>query len=210
MRNEKNRLYRYTSLPVLLHVLRTQTLTLLDPKTWEDKNDTHFLEKYRQLSDASTVLAICFTRSSERFHHWKVFSGDMGGVCIEFYRDRLLAHFPLGCGLLHGPVTYRTVKHLKNNSPAEDKLPFLKRVPYKDEEEYRIIFRDDQESPESKSFPIDLSCIARIQINPWIPLPLVAPLKDTIKSVDGCKKLKIYKTTLLENEDWKSVAERTG
>ncbi len=208
MSGTQNRLFRYTSLPVLLHSLRTKALTLLDPKTWEDKNDTHFLERYRQLCSAKTLLAICFTMRSERFHHWKVFSNDIGGVCIAFKKDELIKSFPVAENLVHGPVMYPEIKDLKSTPLSLSKMPFLKRYPYKDEKEYRIIFKDMNEVLEQKSFPINLSCIASVRINPWLHSTLVRDVRATIKAIDGCKGIRVFQTTVLENEEWKKIAEQ--
>ena len=181
-----------------------------DPRSWEDKNDTYFLEKYRQLFGMETVLAICFTMGAERANHWRMFAGDISGVCIEFRRAQLLKYFPPGNGILHRAVSYRTIRYLETNGLQPEELPFVKRTAYRDEKEYRIIFSTDTESTQSKFFVVDLSCIDRIKLNPWIPLPLVEPVKDTIKSIDGCGHIKIFRTTLLENEAWMNIAENMG
>src|SRR5438046_430793 len=38
-------LRRYTDLPALLHILRKQQITLLDPQNWDDTNDSYFLPR---------------------------------------------------------------------------------------------------------------------------------------------------------------------
>jgi hypothetical protein len=57
-------LRRYTNL------LKEQKITLLDPESWEDKNDSHFMSLYRKKKSLKSVLALCFTQASETFHHW--------------------------------------------------------------------------------------------------------------------------------------------
>lgn len=41
------KLNRFTTLPVLLDLLQRQKLTLLDPKSWEDKNDSEIILEYK-------------------------------------------------------------------------------------------------------------------------------------------------------------------
>src|SRR4029077_11819212 len=67
-------LSRYTSLPIALDVLVQKRITLLSPETWKDRNDAYFLERYREEMKLQSVLAICFSRHRETFHHWRVFS----------------------------------------------------------------------------------------------------------------------------------------
>jgi hypothetical protein len=59
---------------------------------------------------------------------------------------------------------------------------------------------------ETKGFPIPLRVIARVTLNPWLPPPLAFAVKRAIKSIPGCSALKVYRTTLLENETWKKAA----
>lgn len=41
-------LRRYTNLPSLLYMLTKKKITLLDPDTWDDKNDSWFLDIYTE------------------------------------------------------------------------------------------------------------------------------------------------------------------
>ena len=86
-------LRRYTNLPALLHLLRTRKLTLLSPEKWEDRNDAYYMSQYRERSDATTVLALCFSEAAEKYHLWRAFTHGTDGVCVEFERNSLLASF---------------------------------------------------------------------------------------------------------------------
>jgi hypothetical protein len=55
MGNETNAIHRYTDLPGLLHLLEQRTLTLLDPMTWDDSNDSHFLRVYKKKKGLSCL-----------------------------------------------------------------------------------------------------------------------------------------------------------
>jgi hypothetical protein len=83
-------LRRYTSLPALIYLLSNRAITLLDPSSWDDSNDSHFLALYRDKKRLNCVLAICFTQVSERYHHWRVFGDGSSGICIQFVRSKLL------------------------------------------------------------------------------------------------------------------------
>jgi hypothetical protein len=45
-----------------MHMLARRELTLLDPSSWDDRNDSLFLEQYREKRGLQSVLALCFTR----------------------------------------------------------------------------------------------------------------------------------------------------
>ncbi len=44
----KKFLRRYTDLPALIHLLRTASITFLDPSSWDDKNDAYFMNLYKE------------------------------------------------------------------------------------------------------------------------------------------------------------------
>jgi len=52
----KRFLRRYTDIPALIYLLRQRKITLLNPGTWEDKNDTHYLSIYKRRKGAVAEL----------------------------------------------------------------------------------------------------------------------------------------------------------
>jgi hypothetical protein len=86
--------YRYTDLAATLHMLRTRNITLLNPATWDDTNDSYFMSEYKRLKNAKSVLALCFAESEESYHHWRIFSSGGDGVRIEF--DKPALRWPYG------------------------------------------------------------------------------------------------------------------
>ncbi len=84
-------LRRYTDLPGLIYVLRERKITLLDPQSCDDSNDSHYLTLYKQKKRLGSVLALCFTQASETYHRWRVFANGASGVCITFNRTALEA-----------------------------------------------------------------------------------------------------------------------
>ena len=107
-------LRRYTSLPALLHLLRSRKLTLLSPEKWEDRNDAYYMSQYRERSEAISVLALCFSEAPEKYHLWRAFTHGTDGVCIEFERNGLLASFDGIDGIEKRRVTYKLISDISN------------------------------------------------------------------------------------------------
>jgi hypothetical protein len=130
-------LRRYTQLAPLIHLLQQKCLTLLSPRTWNDKNDSYFLEVYRQRLNLGSVLALCFAESVETYHHWHVFAGQSSGVCLEFDKEVLIQSVCQTVGIRCDSVKYPEIKTLRHAHPSTQDLPFVKRYPFKDEREFR-------------------------------------------------------------------------
>lgn len=64
---------------------------------------------------------------------------------------------------------------------------------------------DMNETKEFEFLPISLSCISRITLSPWLSHPLAKAVKNALRSQKGCGKLKVYRSTLIENESWKQL-----
>jgi len=165
---ENNFLNRFTTLPILLDILTKRCITLLETSHWEDKNDTYYLEKYKKNSELETLLALCFTSEHEQFHHWKVFANGVSGVCIEFNAEKLLSHVEKIDGTSFKSVSYRPIK--LNQNPSLGGWPFLKRQVFKDEKEFRIIYENKKVKMTALPITIDLECIKKITLSPWMPL----------------------------------------
>ncbi len=157
-------LRRYTNLAATIHLLKEEQITLLDPGTWDDKNDTCFLKRYKCVKEAESLLALCFSLASETYHHWKVFADKQDGVCIEFDKKLLekdLGKFgktlTQGQEIFHQQVEYKNIKKIKPQKIEQDKLPFLIRWPFQDENEYRIVYVDKQDEIENQPTDIGLN-----------------------------------------------------
>jgi hypothetical protein len=200
-----NFLNRYTSFAALLAMLQNREITLLSPGFWEDRNDAFTMSEYKSRKQLGTLLALCFSQAEETYHYWRVFTHGGDGVCITFRRAALLNALKTD-GVRSGPVTYRKIADLPKLRPRLEQLPFLKRVPYEDEREFRLVYEDRLAEIETRAFPIPLACISRVTLNPWTAPPLAKAMKTAIKAVAGCANLKVYQTTLLENDSWKKAA----
>lgn len=200
---------RYTDLAATIHLLQRREITLLNPATWDDRNDAYFMAEYKRLKDAKSVLALCFAERSETYHHWRVFSNGTDGVCIELDKEKLLTAFSRDPQVRTGSVRYKRVDELRNRTDlTADELPFLKRLPYRDEHEFRVVFCSSRESAEFKAYPIKLGWINRITLSPRMSKALSASVRETLQSIRGCSALTISRSTLIENEQWKEVTAR--
>ncbi|MEF3367918.1 hypothetical protein V3H18_15395 [Methylocystis sp. 9N] len=192
-----------------IHLLQTKRITLLNPATWDDKNDAYFMAEYKRILGVETVLALCFAETNETYHHWRVFSHGSDGVCIEFDKALLLKSFEKSSGIKQGAVDYKLVKSLAQRSAIDvEQLPFLKRKPYAPECEYRVIYIDKSKPLEFKDFPIDIAWIRRITLSPWMSQALAKSVQKTMLSIEGCLNLRISHSTLISNDEWKSVTAR--
>ena len=184
-------LRRYTSLPSLLHILQNKQITLLSPSSWDDRNDAYYMSQYKARKKLKTLLALCFAETDETYHHWRVFTQGSDGACISFDRDKFIALVEKETSIRSDYVIYKKIAALKSFHPKTNQLPFLKRYPYGDECEYRLIYEDAKTEIEAKSFRISLDCIDRVTLNPWLAKPLAETVRKTLKSLDGCRDLRV-------------------
>lgn len=198
-------LNRYTDLLNLIDMLYRKQIVLLDSSKWEDKNDAYYIDRYKEKLNLKSVLVLCFTTERETFHHWKVFAGSPSGVCIRF-KMNFLRQLRMDRNILIDDVKYRLIKTLKRNPPKPEELPFLKRKPFKDEKELRIIYKDDTNVMPIKYININLESIDKVILSPWMHDSVVESVVNTIKNIDGCSKIMIEKNNLVNNNDWKNLA----
>ena len=209
-------LHRYTNLAATIHLLRERKLTLLDPASWDDKNDVFFIEEYKRCVRAKTVLALCFAHrqtTAEVYHHWRVFANGSNGVCIQFDKIGLMSLFD-DASVMHGPVKYMSLdglfKGANEKRIKQRELPFIKGSRYRDEREYRAVFVDSCERSESYSVSLDLNVIRRITLSPWLPTNLANVVKDTLRSFDEYGNLNVVHSTLRNNSKWKNIGRVLG
>jgi hypothetical protein len=199
-------LRRYTDLPALLHYLRTGCITLLDPRTWDDRNDSHYLSVYKEKKRLRTVLALCFSEASETYHHWSVFSRGPAGVCIIFDRETLFETLNKFQGTHCARVKYLSIARARSLTLRTSELPFLKRAGYKPESEYRVIYESKTKYLPSLKIPVPVSCIRSVSLSPWLHTDLTQTTVETVRSLPGCENVKISRSTLISNEQWKAFA----
>lgn len=199
-------LRRYTDLLALLHILTSRQITLLDPKTWDDKNDSHFMAVYKERKKLTSLLALCFSEASETYHHWRIFSGGPAGVCIVFDKNQLLEDIAQVPHVSTGSMNYLTMTEARRKKFQVDELPFVKRYAYKPEREVRALYASPIDEKPSLDLPIRLSSISRISLSPWMHASLSKSTASAIRAINGCEKLRVSRSTLISNEQWKNLA----
>lgn len=204
-RQPKPFLNRYTTLPVLLDMLVNRKIVLLSPSSWEDRNDSYYLDRYKAEKKLKTVVALCFSKKRETFHHWKVFASGTAGVCVEFDKELLLRRVAAEPGCRLKDVDYRYIKDVEAKRPAVRNWPFLKRKPYKDEDEFRILYESLTEELPTKELSIELHCIHKVTLSPWMPRTVAATVKRVIGEIEGCERLRVERSSLLETHIWESA-----
>ena len=200
-------LRRYTDVPALIYLLTNRKISLLDPRSWDDSNDSHYLALYREKKNLKSLLALCFTQAQETYHHWRVFASGASGVCIRFKRSQLLRAVEGKRGLRTRKVRYLKLAQIREKTLAIEELPFLKRFAFEHENEFRMIYESQARTISKLDIPIPLACIDRITLSPWIHPSLAPYLMKLLRSIDGCSEIKIVRSTLIGNEEWKALGE---
>lgn len=201
----KGYLNRFTTLPVLIDLLRRKKLVLLSPEKWEDRNDAEIMLEYKERRKLKHLYAICFSENEETIHHWTAFSSGSSGCCIEFYRDFLLKSVEDIDGIRTGSVKYKKIKDVKSDEMKITNMPFIKRWPYRCEEEFRIIFESRNESAASDGlFDIDISLrtIRKITISQRMPEQVYQTIKEYLRQEFKNPEQRINRSTLYENKIW--------
>jgi len=200
-------LRRYADLPALLYLLNEAKITFLDPATWDDQNDAHYLAMYKQKRKLASLLAVCFTQANETYHHWRVFASGPSGVCIRFRRGTLLAAVKGHAGITARAVTYAKIDQIRPRGISVNDLPFLKRSAFEDEDEFRLIYESKSKKQRTLDLPVPIACIDRILLSPWMHPSLVKHVKTTVRGISGCRTLTITRSSLISNEDWKILGD---
>lgn len=200
-------LKRYTELPFVMQLLHTKKLTLVNPSAWDDKNDSHFVQAYRDRKGHGSVLALCLTEALQTYHHWKVFTHGASGACICFDKEAFKSWID-ETDLIQGrEVVYRTLPQIQKQPPKLEDLPFLKRKAYEHEGEFRLLYCTKKKSVVVQSFDIPLEMIDFVLLNPWLPPSTANAIEEVIHRIDGCQKLEVKRATIVKNDDWQHAAE---
>lgn len=197
-------LRRYTDLPSAINIIRHKAITLLPPTTWDDRNDRHMMEAYKRSAQLKTVLALCFAECAETYHHWKVFTSGASGVCIEFHREKLIAALPNSVN--YSSMDYKTIGQLKPNQIKVEDLPFIKRVGFTDEQEFRIVFTSAKSDLATKNIPVPLTAIKRIVLNPWLHEELAESVMEMFTKMAE-NDIDVTQSALIDSPSWRRFAD---
>jgi hypothetical protein len=176
--------------------------------TWDDRNDSYFVSEYKRRKQLKTVLALCFSEAVETYHHWHVFSKGPAGVCVVFDYNLLNTSLK-GANLCTKPVEYKKIREIKAN-PVRfkvDELPFIKRFGFEPEREIRVLYESNTENKSYFDVEIELECIQKIVLSPWMHSSVFESTKTVIRKIKGCENIKISHSTLTSSERWKGYGE---
>lgn len=200
-RKRSRKLNRYTTLPVLLDMLRRKKMVLLDPSTWEDRNDSQIILEYQARRGIPKLFAVCFGVGEETVHHWKTYASGISGCCIEFDEMMLLKSFHGIKEVRWGDVTYKKLWEVKENTIETAQMPFLKRYAYRIENEFRILW-EGQTGEENFEVEIDLKSINKITISQNMPFDIYETIVNLLRETLKDPRKKIYRSTLFDNKSW--------
>lgn len=205
---------RYTSIAAVIDILRRGELPLLNPETWDDRNDRYFMDLYkeaRKSNGTNSLYALCAAGCSETYHHWRVFTSAADGACLEILREPLETALKDQPGVRCDFVDYLTLKKVDRLSPKDiDSLPFVKRYGFMPEAEYRIILESDEPQGAAYSIEMPRKWIGRVFLNPWLPATLAQSTIETIREIKGCKTLKVERSHLINSVRWKRAGDRVA
>ncbi|MHB0898030.1 MAG: hypothetical protein ACYC1A_10825 [Spirochaetales bacterium] len=192
-------LRRFTSLPLLLDILESSELQFSDPRYWEDKNDSEILKAYKDKKKLKTLFALCFTKDTETIYQWKAFSDNSSGCFIKFDSDNINKKILKNRNIRQNEIKYIKINELKQELKKIEDIPFSKRWPYRNENEYRYIY-ESKLYKSSYSIPINSSDIISVTFNQ----KMTDHTFDTIKRIlkNKYKMSNIYHSTVYRNETW--------
>ena len=204
-----NYIRRYTSISAVIDILRRQELPLLDPQSWDDRNDRYFMASYKEKKGLKGLYALCAARCGETYHHWRVFTGTADGACIEIKREPLEEALSMIKGVNFGDIDYLRLDDVDKLKEADlDRLPFVKRIGFEPEDEYRIVYETSEPQAPAYNLEFPLDWIGRVYLNPWLPDPLYDSVKATLRGLPECSKLSVVKSRLIDSARWKKAGDR--
>lgn len=198
---------RYTDKSVLRHLIKNDAgrLPLRNPENWEDVNDKKTITAYKTKKRLNRLYAACFTGILDAYHHWKLYANKPESVCIQFPCDYLRNLADRSEKVMFRAVQYIPIYKLCDYHDKVDMWPFLKRLPYSQEVEYRLVYSDDQGS-QTNEFMIELplESIKSIRINPWLHEDeqdaMVTEVLDLVES--SRHDIPVSKTGVIHSKRW--------
>jgi hypothetical protein len=163
---------------------------------------------YKESKNLGGLYGLCAARCSETYHHWRVFTGTTDGACIEINRDLFEASLKRTEDVRFGEVEYLRLDQLERaEAISVDRLPFVKRAGFADEEEYRVIAETSRAQEAALSIEFPHGMINCVYLNPWLAKPIAESLRETLRSLPGCRTLKVSRSLLIDSGRWKRAGD---
>ncbi len=108
-----------------------------------------------------------------------------------------------------GIVKYETLKTIRSVStfPIDD-LPFLKRVGFADEREFRIVYTSKKQGVDYPRLPFEYDAINSIFVGPWLHKDYFEDVKQALHQAGLPEKTKVTQSTLIGNRIWQDFAAK--
>ena len=103
-------------------------------------------------------------------------------------------------------MKYWKLDELKSRRPTENQLPFAKRVAFKDEKEFRLVFVSMTEALSSKSVSLPIAAFERVVLSPWLPEALASEVIRTINQIPDFPVLEVIQSKVIDSPAWRKVA----
>lgn len=201
MGNSDNLLFRYTEFPYLLDMLANRRLILPRALSWDDKNDRFAIKQYERLNKGKYCYALCMTSAFETYHHWRIFTSGVGGVCLKFKLDKLRDSLAGQKNVMLGKVGYAKLNEYDPLHDDLENIPFVKRIGYRDEQEYRLLVTTDQDAPTLQlELPVD--AIVGCVINPWVNIDVAVTMINALETAAGGMSFPTNRTELIDSGTW--------
>jgi hypothetical protein len=114
----------------------------------------------------------------------------------------LIALIEKRAALRHSEVKYRKINSLWSTQIPEEDRPFVKRWPYRIENEYRVIFESNHDADADRrelTIPISMDSIFSITFNQNMPKQHFDSVK---KRLSNEIQARVSHSTLFENKIW--------
>jgi len=187
---------------------------------WEDKTDVNILNEYAK-EIKKQVRAMCFLDRTEDIHdsiyHWKNYAEPGDVIRVDFDKKKLLAYLEqkkINTEKYAREVEYPETKELKEKAEKRENWPFLKRVSYKADREFRILCvgnpAPDKNKPLYKDYPLKLDfkkdwfkdCIKRITVSPSFNVGKFLEVRDFLVEY-GIKE--VYRSKIFRYKSWEKT-----
>jgi hypothetical protein len=172
--------YRYIAVHRLWQILSTACLYFLRNSKWDDPFEGFLVRRYctSMKKDFARLNAdkyfLCCTRKAERDHFWRNYTPNKDGVSITLNIDALRASDSrILCMAVEYPkvdIIQELLRQITTRKWALSdvtKLFFLKRLAFKDEDEYRLMIQDKSNEDDILAIHIEpRRIIKRIRFDP--------------------------------------------
>lgn len=104
-------------------------------------------------------------------------------------------------------MDYKTIKDLNPDEIRVQDLPFVKRLGFIDEQEYRVVFTSQKTDLSFKYIPVPLSAIKRIVLNPWLHDELAESVTEMFLKLAEVEGLVVTQSALIDSPSWRRFAD---